>query len=43
MFDGVSYEEKENSTISAICEWMKKYNMRKYIDSVTPLLIESME
>ena len=42
-FDGETSDEKEDKVILKICELMEKYDMKKYINSVTPHLISSLE
>ena len=42
-FDGETSDEKEDSVILGICRIMEKYDMRKYINSITPHLISSLD
>ena len=42
-FDRETSDEKEDSVILGICRIMEKYDMRKYINSITPHLISSLD
>ena len=41
-FDGETSDEKEDEKILQICRLVEKYDMRKYINSITPHLISSL-